>query len=256
MAYVYTYATHRDRYFDSLMHSCDKVNIRPVVKGMGDKWKGFVVRHNELLRFMKTLRDDDIVINIDGFDTIVLCPLNEIIQKFKSMDCKALFSQTSDNGNMLQKYIQWKLGFHGMKVNAGMFMGYVSKMKEILSKVVKSTHADDQMVINSFVHDDPEIKIDTEYDIFCNISNHSYTNVVDGTLHYKDKTPCILSAPGCVNLNGILRQLDIQTSPYSCNIIGRIREYSKYFIHEIIVLLFVFYILLRNMKRVQKILFG
>ena len=88
------------------------------------------------------------------------------------------------------------------------------------------------------------------------ISNHSYTNVVDGTLHYKDKTPCILSAPGCVNLNGILRQLDIQTSPYSCNIIGRIKEYSKYFIHEIIVLLLVFYILLRNMKRVQKILFG
>jgi hypothetical protein len=252
MPHVYTYATHKEGFFNSLMDSCDKVGITPVVKGMGHEWKGFVERHRELLKFMETLGDDDIIVNIDGFDTIVLCPLDEIIRRFTSMGCEALFSMTADNGGIGNKYIQWKLGFSGTKANAGMFMGYVSKLREIIGTLLKSNHSDDQMVINTFIHEDPDIKIDTERMIFCNITTLKYTDVIDGTFYYGDKQPCLLSAPGCVNINPILEQLGIQTSMYTCNAMGRIKGYYKYFIIEIIVVLFLIYMLLRNMKKVQR----
>jgi hypothetical protein len=92
MSHLYTYVTHSERYFPSLIDSCTKHKIQPVVRGMGHPWEGYVKRHHELLAFLKEVPDDDIVINVDGFDTIVLCSLNEIVQKFKAMKCDhALF---------------------------------------------------------------------------------------------------------------------------------------------------------------------
>jgi hypothetical protein len=212
------------------------------VKGMGDTWVNYVIRHKEMLRFMENLKDDDIVIHVDGFDTIVLCPLNEIVRKFKSKKCKVLFSKIADNGSIIQTYFQWKLGFHGLKANAGMFMGYVSKLREVLHRVIESNHTHDQMVINTFIHDDPEIKIDAEQDVFCNILSFKHIEVVDDTLYYKNKSPCILSAPGCVDMNILLEYLDIKKSTFSCDFKYRFKEYTQYFMIEIVVLILILWL--------------
>ena len=246
MSHVYTYVTHSERYFPSLIDSCAKHNIRPVVRGMGDVWEGFVKRHHELLAFLKEVPDDDIVINVDGFDTIVLCSLNEIVQKFKAMKCDMLFSMTADNGNMIQKYVQWRLGFYGEKANAGMFMGYAFKMREFIEKLLASNEYNDQIVVNRMLG---SIKIDTNQEIFCNVVNTSGLHIHNRELWYKNKKPCVLSAPGCVDLRPFLRDIGIQTSKLSCNVAQRLKEYYRYFIIDIAILLCVVYIVLKRMRK-------
>lgn len=257
-AYLYIYVTHDDRFFQSLVNSCEKVGIQPVVKGLGDKWINYREAHRSLLQFLETLNDNDIVINVDGFDSIVVCPMDEIVNRFVKMNCKAVFSSTADCDSMVQKYVQWKLGFYGDdKVNAGMFMGYVSKMKQIIQKIVDSGNTNDQITANEIVSGDSEIVIDNDRTIFCNITSDRYAEVQNGVLKYKGATPCIVSAPACVNLNPLIKKLGIHTSDkLTCDYTSRLKEYVKYFIIEIIVLLFVFYMLLRNMKKVRKTLFG
>lgn len=238
--YLYSYVTHNERYFGSLLDSCRKQNIDPDVRGMGQKWEGFVKRHQDLLVFLESLHDSDIVVNVDGFDTIVLCPMNVIIERFKQKKCDVLFSMTANNGNFIQSYVQWKLGFYGEKANAGMFMGYVFKMKEVIRRILNdSERYNDQIIVNKFVHKDPMIKIDTHHDVFCNILNLSGTRVENGVFKYRNTEPCILSAPGCVDLRGLFKQLDIKETPFSCNASQRIREYYKYFIVEMLIVVLV-----------------
>jgi len=257
-AYLYIYVTHDDRFFRSLIDSCEKIGIKPVVKGIGDKWINYREAHRSLLQFLETLNDDDIVINVDGFDSIVVCPMDEIINRFMKMNCKALFASTANCDSIIQKYVQWKMGFYGDdKVNTGMFMGYVSKMKEIIRNILNSDNTNDQITANEIVRDDPDILIDNDCNIFCNIASIKQVKVENGILKYKGTTPCILSAPACVNLNPLLKNLDIHTSDkLTCDYTTRLKEYINYFILEIIVLLFVFYMLLLNMKRVRKTIFG
>lgn len=258
-SYLYIYVTHDDRFFKSLIDSCEKVGIQPVVKGMGDKWINYRESHRRLLQFLDTLNDDDVVINVDGFDSLVVCPLDEIVNRFLKMNCKAVFSGTSHCKSIIKKYVQWKMGFYGDdKVNSGMFMGYVSKIKEIVQKLVNSDSTNDQVAANEIVRGDPEVLIDNDRILFCNITSIDDVKVDNGILSFRGATPCIISAPGCVNLNPLIKKLGgIRTSDnISCDFVVRINEFLKYFIPEIIVLLLVFYILLRNMKRVRKILFG
>jgi hypothetical protein len=151
----------------------------PSYEAWVDPWEGYVKRHRELLEFLKGLDDHDIVINVDGFDTIVLCPLKNIIRKFKAMNCDLLFSMTADNGNLIQKYVQWKLGFYGEKANAGMFMGYAFKMREFIEKVLASGEYNDQIVVNRMLG---SIKIDTNQEIFCNVVNTSGLHIHNGEL--------------------------------------------------------------------------
>ena len=246
MSHLYTYVTHSERYFPSLVDSCTKHDIQPIVRGMGHRWEGYVKRHRELLQFLHTVPDDDVVINVDGFDTIVLCSLDEIVQKFKAMRCDLLFSMTADNGNLIQKYVQWKLGFYGEKANAGMFMGYAFKMREFIEKVLASGEYNDQIVVNRMLG---SIKIDTNQEIFCNVLNTSGLHIHNGELWYKNKKPCLLSAPGCVDLRPFLRAINVRTSKLTCNAGQRLKEYYQYFIIEIMLLLFLFYIALRRMRK-------
>ena len=246
MSHLYTYVTHSERYFPSLLDSCTKHGIHPTVKGVGDKWKGYVKRHRDLLKFLKGLDDYDVVINVDGFDTIVLCPINVIVRKFKAMDCDLLFSMTADNGNIIQKYVQWKLGFYGEKANAGMFMGYAFKMREFIEKVLASGEYNDQIVVNRILG---SAKIDTNQEIFCNVVNTSGLRVHNNELWYKNKKPCLLSAPGCVDLRPFLREIGIRTSQLTCNAGQRFKEYYQYFIIEIVLLLILFYIALKRMQK-------
>ena len=245
MSHLYTYVTHSERYFPSLIDSCAKHDIRPVVRGMGHPWEGYVKRHRELLQFLKSLDDHDVVINVDGFDTIVLCPIDGIVRKFKAMRCDLLFSMTADNGNIIQKYVQWKLGFYGEKANAGMFMGYAFKMREFIEKMLASGEYNDQIVLNRM----PGIKIDTNQEIFCNVVNTSGLRMHNKELWYKNKKPCLLSAPGCVDLRPFLHEIEIRTSELSCNAGQRLKEYYQYFIIEIVLLLFLFYIVLKRMRK-------
>jgi hypothetical protein len=251
--HLYTYVTHNERYFGSLLDSCRQLNIDPEVRGFGQRWEGYVKRHRDLLEFLETLDDSDIVINVDGFDTVVLCPMTIIMERFKAQKCDALFSMTADNGNMFQSYVQWKLGFYGEKANAGMFMGYAFKMKEVIRRILNDTEKyNDQIVVNKFIHKDPMIKIDTNREVFCNILNLGGTHVENGVFKYRNTQPCILSAPGCVDLRGLFKELAIAPTPFECNASQRIKEYYKYFMFEMLIAMLALaylYTLRVNMKK-------
>ena len=62
MNYLYTYVTHNDRYFNSLVDSSKKQNIDIVIRGMGHKWEGYVCCFSPM-----------------RFPQVVVCPLHRLL---------------------------------------------------------------------------------------------------------------------------------------------------------------------------------
>ena len=105
MFYIVCYATHTERYFNILKESCPNI----IILGYNDKWINFYTKIHKILDFCKTKNPDDIICIIDGFDTIVLSSLDEILDKYKSLNYDIVFSKA-------MKSIQWIEGNNYMYI--------------------------------------------------------------------------------------------------------------------------------------------
>ncbi|CXI36082.1 procollagen lysine 5-dioxygenase, putative [Plasmodium berghei] len=80
--HVLTFATHEQGYFKTLQESCKKLNIDLIVLGMGNKWEGFISKLINVKEYLKKCNDKDIILFVDGFDTIFIQPSNVIIERY------------------------------------------------------------------------------------------------------------------------------------------------------------------------------
>ena len=98
---IITYATHRFGTFDTLIESVPDI----IVLGWGTEWTGFIGKCKAVLDCLYTLPNDEIVMVVDGFDTIIKKDLTNVEQVFKSMNCKILASgYHGDDMKPLLKY--------------------------------------------------------------------------------------------------------------------------------------------------------
>ena len=123
---IITYATHSEGLFETI-----KKNKDLVVLGYGTKWKGFVYRDKIILDYLNTLPDDEIIVLIDGFDTVIK-KIDNLLEVFQNMDCKILYSQEDKSGfsdylpSFIEKYLKHKIfGIckDGLTANCGLSMG-------------------------------------------------------------------------------------------------------------------------------------
>lgn len=233
---IIIYATHVEGTFNEL--SKDK-NV--IILGFGSKWNGFIGKAKEILNYLKTLPQDEIVISLDGFDSYIKKDNHdELLNIFKNMNCKVLYSLDDKHGlyeyspfdpKIITTYIQNKIHGeckNGYVANAGMYMGYVKYLKLVLNSIINcGISDDDQRNLNQLCDSFPFLEIDYNNIIFENCSN--LKDVKKSNAFF-----CSIPASPCVN-----------------RIIRIIPEYSQFFILEILFLIiFIFtivsFISLRN----------
>lgn len=170
-----TYATHSSNYFQVLTESASYNNYKLIVLGMKNKWNGLMDKFIHTERFIQSLPEDEIVIFVDAFDTIVLRP-----------DCLDTFLQIHHEGEVLFSacHSNWALDFlfgdpaptykheYYNSINTGLYMGYVKDLKNLFTKFkpYMVDNENDQRAMNQYHREvNDHIQLDTGCHIFYNI---------------------------------------------------------------------------------------
>ena len=191
-AEVVTYANKSVGMFEQLINNEHGVKVK--VLGMGKKWNGFLDKYKGLLEYMKTKKDDDIIVFLDGFDTKINKNPYNIRTLFESYDCKVLVSKNPDI---------FDVGFEFPKCdnkhigNVGMYMGYVKHLTILLKESLKPKCQDDQVNLNALCKKYDFVKIDDKEIIFKNFSPLDKKESVNALF---------VSYPGSITLERISRQ--------------------------------------------------
>jgi hypothetical protein len=234
---VVTYATHREGTLEKLVNN--DFNVHVEVLGMGKKWNGYTDKSIGVLEFCKTLDPDEVVVFVDGFDSIIHRSPDNVEREFKKMKCGVLFSKVSPYNNPLFNYCMLMM-FGTCKnrviANAGMYMGYAKYMIDFITKSLENSKGDDQRDINNTCGRVNYVCIDEKCKIFKNLNGGS---VDDKELLTGVEAPFV-SFPGQMTYSRLKR------SP---------REYYKFFILEIFTLISILYALNRKLWYATAILF-
>ena len=183
--HVITYATHSYGNFEELVNN--KYGIKVIVLGWGKKWKGFTDKFNAVYKYSKNLPEDDIVIFLDGFDVWINSNLQNVVEKFKKMNSKVIFSKDEEiSGRTITKKI-FGLCRDGHIVNTGMYIGYAKYIKELMVDTVNFKCRDDQKIINTMCKKYDYINVDHEHILFENCENKK---------QLKSSQACFTSIPG------------------------------------------------------------
>lgn len=219
-----TYATHSEGSFEELLNSGYPIEVL----GWGTKWNGFMDKFQGVKSYLDTLEDDEIVVFLDGFDSMINKDLSDLTTRFASLDCKVLVSHENKSGlsNFLPSGVHLYITRSvfgtckdGETANTGLYMGYVKELKQVVDKVLLGTSDDDQRNFNQLCSNFPFLKVDTENIIFENCPNISEA---------KNSKAYFTQVPANLTLNRTIRS---------------IKEYSKYFILEVLlVLILIFYL--------------
>jgi hypothetical protein len=79
MLHIVTVATHEERYLPVLEKQLEDKELKLEKLGFGQKYTGHKMKDTELLSYVKSVKNkDDIVIFVDGFDTLCLANKEEI----------------------------------------------------------------------------------------------------------------------------------------------------------------------------------
>ncbi|KYF41858.1 hypothetical protein TGARI_253300 [Toxoplasma gondii ARI] len=80
--HILTVTTHRSGYFTALVYSSTLLGANIQVFGWGQKWRGFGTKIMAMADFARLRDPGEIVMLVDGFDTVLLQPKEAIARKF------------------------------------------------------------------------------------------------------------------------------------------------------------------------------
>ncbi len=260
---VVTVVTHDERYFKVLKKSCEKHNCDLVVLGWNKPYTGHFMKDQLVYNFLcnENCNNNEIVMFVDGFDSVIVNDSDVILNKFKRLNQPLLIStdiQIHPFKNIFAYYYYWKIypKCKDVYLNSGMYMGYVYALKNLLTCVLElekqCNHNSNQRAWIQLFYENPSLFFfDTTGYIFYN--HITYFSVSNDTPILKenkiivpkfDSYPCVLSAPGNTNIRHILRQLGYTNVPSStkkkCVYLKKFMYYWKLFIPEAVLLAILF----------------
>ncbi len=145
---IVTVATDPRGSFDKIINN--KFNAHVDVLGWGQKWTGYKMKGELMLKYLEDLDENEIVVYIDGFDSLINRDPSEVEEIFKKMNVKILTS--GEPCNFTHKLNGWNCKGK-VHANAGMYMGYAKYVKELLMKIMSSKCQDDQFLLNKYYED-------------------------------------------------------------------------------------------------------
>ena len=232
MLYIVTYATHSERYFETLKKSCPDI----IVLGYGEKWNGFIDKTNGIIEFCNNKNPSDIICVVDGFDSVVL-DSDIIEERYRELGKDLVFSKEGSVCSVVSKYFMDKV-FSSCKstkhrISAGLYIGTVQSIVNFW----KDYHeGDDQEYVTERCD---EVYVDINNNIFYNYTPVDRLDVREGRLYLEEgsRSIPIIGSPGNRDMRPILRKLgynsllDIQQNNY---LLSGIPKYGKLFLPEII----------------------
>ena len=127
--------------FKTLENSARNNNINIYIEGIGVKWIDFSTKLKHFHKFIKTVDDKKIIMCLDGFDVIIFDNAENMLKKFKEFDKPLVFSTEQYCGPdpKVSKYYSNDTKDEMYRyLNAGTYMGYAWKIKEMLNEIEKN----------------------------------------------------------------------------------------------------------------------
>lgn len=219
MLHIVTVATKNEGYFDYLVQSCKRNGATLEVLGWGQEWKGFTMKFELMKKYLEKLPHDDIVCFVDGYDVIILEPVEKIEKLFRESGKEIIVSRDIDInfvpfiGDVVKSYYGL---CHGYSINSGTYMGYVKDLKELFRMMHLHKSNDDQVLLTQLCNQNEKITIDIDRNLFLVTNygdkNFSKIQVKNNKLLFENIYPCILHAAGNGNIDHILKQLGYDVS--------------------------------------------
>jgi hypothetical protein len=132
--HIVTYATHSGGSFNKLKDNLKRQDVELTILGWGKKWKGFHQKFEGILNVINKYKPDDIIVFIDGFDTLPNKNFNidKLKEEYiKNYEGKIIVSEEiREPNNPLLIYFQNKV--FGGCINSGMYMGYAKDIEPFI----------------------------------------------------------------------------------------------------------------------------
>lgn len=216
MLHVVTVATHSERYLPVLEKQVEDKKLKLVKLGEGKKYYGHYMKDLEMIEYLKTIPKEDIVIFLDGFDSLMLADQEEVITKFKKLDAKLVLSIENIGAlRFIHACIFEQIQDHYL--NTGLYMGYAGFLLEFLQEMYKKgdySKTSNQKTWSTYLKKleleerFDKIKLDKKSELFL---NHSFTTsnrpyLKDNRLHIdKETKPCFIQGNGCEDMSHIIK---------------------------------------------------
>lgn len=237
---VVTLATHSDGYYDCLLQSCRRYNVKLEVLGWGTKWQGFNHKLHLLCKFLQNLPEKEVVMCIDAYDVVLLNDVQELEKQyndFVDVNGSKMIVSTEKYANRLFKLYS-KLAFgscQGNDLNAGTYIGHAGTLLNVLRSVTNNDSfqlsGDDQRALTTVCKLSDDIAFDTEWDWFVvanRFADKSGIQISNQQLTYNNHQPFVLHCPGNVDMTPFLLQLGYEptytaenrtTFQYMCKVV-------------------------------------
>ena len=230
----FTIATHNDGYLDILKQSCIRNNINLIILGWNEKYNSHSFKTKKTIEFLKKQKKNQIVLFIDGFDSIILDSPSIIENNFKKLNLPHLFSKDLEIYG-IKKIMQDKFTYYNFTnnilfnslfinmrkcnhevINTGMFIGYSENLLKIFIKSLKYRNflnkRSNQRVFQDMCNDNNRIYIDTNNIIFRNVSKNDKIEFLKNKVYINGKASNILSFPNLGNMDSVIKYLKYDIS--------------------------------------------
>jgi hypothetical protein len=168
--HIVTYATHEEGMFTELKDDAARYGVDIEVLGFGKEWAGFFGKLLVVRNYLDTLRGDDLVVVMDGFDTRIVKSLDGILETWHSFDANIVFAVNSRVPlvpHFLSDYI-YRRSMLNADLNAGLYMGKVQSLRTLIDMVLplkEECRGDDQRAFcHVFNHMADELKLKLDYE--------------------------------------------------------------------------------------------
>lgn len=216
MLHILTVATHSERYLPVLEKQVTDRGLKLNKLGMGKEYKGHFMKDLEVMEYIKKIDPNDLVVFVDGFDSLMLSSSDEVIKKFNEKNCDLLLSV--ENVGMLS-FIHDTVfeKVKGKYINTGLYMGRAGFLLKFLEEIYSDDNYNKKSNQKTWCSHLFKlitekrfngIELDSNSDIFL---NHSFTtsNILTLNsnriiLNENESKPCFIQGNGCEDMNYII----------------------------------------------------
>ncbi len=246
---IVTVATEEKFHFKNLKKSVEAQGQTLHVLGKGATYPGHYMKDIWMINFCHTIPRGEIVLFLDGYDSIVCGDLKELESEFIDTKLPMIIS-VDDSANELWAYVYNKIFY--FRGNPGMYIGYAGHICDFIeavrSDVGRANNPSNQSAWGKFYTTQPKEKwlaVDENHDFFYNrklfvpTDDSSFEVRRDKTfpeLYIKGKKVYIVSAPGNTDINDLIVKLGYDRIVQKKTLATNAKYYLGFFIPEILLL--------------------
>lgn len=216
--HLVTVATHSEGYLPVLEKQSEDKGLKLEKLAFGKKFKHWehAIKDEEMMEYLKTIPSEDVVIFVDGFDSLMLGDVDEIKRKFDRCGAELLLSV--ENVTPWLSYIHAAVfeRVFGKYINTGLYMGRAGFLLNFLKNMYSRPDYDresNQVNWCNYLHTLRRsgkfdgIKLDNDSDIFLNHSftTSNYPRLKDKRIHLGNSKPCFIQGNGREDMSYIIK---------------------------------------------------